>query len=189
MMNEWARRRARVWARVEMGSYEANKVPHAANGASDNGAKLNGENGSGPKHADTPTENLFRRARDLERAGDLGAAHDLYQRVLLEDPGNLRARNNLGCLYDAQGRYTLALDQFEAAHALAPENLDVILNLGDALVALSRYDEGEREYRNAQRLDPARADSYVHLGALFFKRGLYAQSDEELKKAIELGPE
>src|SRR5262245_50720156 len=121
-MNDWTRRHAREWAGVETGPYEAaNGVPPAENGTTNHKATTNGD----ARGADSPTETLFRRARELERVGDLSAAHDLYQRVLLDDPGNIRARNNLGCLYDAQGRHALALDQFEVAHALGPENIDV----------------------------------------------------------------
>lgn len=134
-------------------------------------------------------EMLFQQARDLERAGDVDGALEQYRQLLLEDPGNVRAHNNLGCLYEKKGQHLLALEQFEAARALAPDNIEIILNIADSLSFLSRFEQAERELRRAQKLDASRADVYVHLGILYYKRGLYAQADIELRKAIELSPD
>lgn len=136
--------------------------------------------------ADDDGEQLFRKARELETSGDAEAAIECYRQLLLDDPAHVRARNNLGCLYEKQGQHLLALEQFEAARALAPDNIDIVLNIADALCSMSRFDHAERELRRAQKLDAARADVYVHLGILYFKRGLYTQADVELRKAIDL---
>ncbi|MGH7459868.1 MAG: tetratricopeptide repeat protein, partial [Longimicrobiales bacterium] len=184
-MNDRTGRRSRYLARAEVGTY-GNEPTVNGSGGHDSVVEESSAPASEP---DSPVEAMFRRARELEQEGDLAGAHDLYQRLLLENPESVRARNNLGCIYDVMGRHTLALDQFQAASILAPDNIDVLLNLGDSLLALNRYDQAEREFRKAQRLDPARAESYVHLGVLYFKRGLYAQADLELKRAIELDPQ
>src|SRR5262245_34754668 len=80
----------------------------------------------------------FRYARELENRGDIAGATNAYQKLLLEEPDNIRARNYLGCLFDRIGLHLRALEQYEAAHALAPDNIEITLNLGDALVALGR---------------------------------------------------
>ena len=133
-------------------------------------------------------ELLFNQARELENAGDLDAATEVYRQLLLEDPAHVRARNNLGCLYEKNGRHVQALEQFEAARSHAPDNIDIIVNIADSLCSLSRFDQAERELRRAQKLDASRADVYLHLGIVYFKRGLYAQADAELRKATDLAP-
>ena len=144
---------------------------------------------AGVAAAEPSGDSRFRRARELEREGDIAGAILIYQQLLLEEPDNIKARNNLGCLYDAQGKPILALEQYETARNLAPDNIDVLINIGDALVTLTKYDQAEREYRRAQKLDPARADVYAQLGILYYKRGLYSQAEVELQKAIDLDSE
>jgi tetratricopeptide (TPR) repeat protein len=135
------------------------------------------------------TVDPFRDARALEAAGDTIGAIEAYQRLLLEEPDNIRARNELGGLFERLSLYLRALEQYEAANALAPDNIEILLNLGDVLIALGRYEQAEREFRRAQKLDPSRADVFVHAGILQFKRGLYLQGDLELRKALELRPD
>lgn len=136
-----------------------------------------------------PEDGRLARARELEQQGDVEGAIALYREVLQDLPNHLKARNNLGVLFDRRGEYALALEQYEAARATDPDNVEVLLNLGAVLGALGRFEQAERELRRAQRLDPERADVHANLGILCFKRGLYAQADLELKRAIELAPD
>ncbi len=130
----------------------------------------------------------FVRARELESEGDLGAAIALYRELLFDDPRNLKARNNLGVIYDRRGDHTLALEQFEAARDIDADNVDVLLNVAAALAALRRYDPAEKELRRAHRLEPGRADVHASMGILSFRRGLYGQAELELKRALDLDP-
>lgn len=136
--------------------------------------------------AESSGESLFRQAREAERAGDTIQAIALYRQLILEEPDNIKARNNLGCLHDAAGQSLLALEQYEAARAVAPDNVDVLLNIGDTLMALGRYEAAEKDLKRAQKLDPSRADVHLHVGILYFKRGLYAQADVELRRSVEI---
>ena len=68
------------------------------------------------------TVDPFRDARALEAAGDTIGAIEAYQRLLLEEPDNIRARNELGGLFERLSLYLRALEQYEAANALAPDN-------------------------------------------------------------------
>lgn len=191
-MNDPRRRRARAKAESRTPVAALTADPVASDSHADDGGKEELPEvpvAAGVTAAELSGDSRFRRARELEREGDIGGAILIYQQLLLEEPDNIKARNNLGCLYDAQGKPILALEQYETARNLAPDNIDVLINIGDALVTLTKYDQAEREYRRAQKLDPARADVYVQLGILYFKRGLYGQAEVELKKAIELDAE
>src|SRR6185503_991072 len=83
--------------------------------------------------SESETEQRFRVARELERAGSNAEAAQVYLQLLKAEPDNIRARNNLGCLYDRQGMHVRALEQFEAAVSLSPDNIEILLNLGDTL--------------------------------------------------------
>lgn len=125
------------------------------------------------------------RARSLVEEGRLREAVEAYREIVADHPYSLKARNNLGVLYDELGQHQMALEQFEAARAQAPENVEVLSNLGAALIGLSRFDEAERELRRAMRLEPGNVAARANLGILFFRRGLYAQADHELRWVCE----
>src|SRR5262245_38268054 len=61
------------------------------------------------------TVDPFRDARTLEAAGDTAGAIEAYQRLLLEEPDNIRARSKLGGLFERLSLYLRALEQYEAA--------------------------------------------------------------------------
>jgi len=134
-------------------------------------------------------DHRFHDARQREQLGDIAGAIEIYRELLLDDPQDVRVRNNLGCLYEKRGEFQRALEQFEAARAVAPDNVGVLLNVGSALASLSRFEPAEKELRRAQKLDPSRSDVYTQLGIMYFKRGLYANAEVELKRAVELNSE
>ncbi|MCK5651008.1 MAG: tetratricopeptide repeat protein, partial [Gemmatimonadetes bacterium] len=98
------------------------------------------------------------RAKEAVEGGEVEKAVEIYLDVIRENPANIKARNNLGVLYDEMGSHELALEQLEAARELDPENQEILTNLGAALGAMGQYDEAEREIRHALRLDPENVD-------------------------------
>jgi Flp pilus assembly protein TadD len=125
------------------------------------------------------------RARDLVAQGKVNEAVALYRELLLDEPENLKAYNNLGLLYEGMGRFDRALELFETAHAIEPDNVGVLSNVGGALVGLGRFEDAERELRRALKLDPENVDVRVNLGILFFRRGQYALAENELRWVCE----
>ena len=90
----------------------------------------------------------LRMARDLTVQRQLDEAVALYREIARDDPSNVKARNNLGVLYDELGHHELALEQFEAARALDPDGVEVLVNLCSVLGSLGRLDDAEREARS-----------------------------------------
>ncbi len=148
-------------------------------GGGDAGRRNEGEEGS--DEGRDPLEEGLARARKLAREGQREAAIDAYRSLAKAYPASVKARNNLGVLFDETGDHPMALEQFQAARDLEPENADVLSNLGAALGALGRFDEAERELRRALRLAPERVDVRANLGILYFRRGLYAEAEAELR--------
>jgi len=125
------------------------------------------------------------RAKDLVRDGRIEEAIALYRDILVQNPANLKARNNLGVLYDELGRLELALEQFEAAELIEPENVELLNNYGSVLGAMGRYDDAEELLRRAQRLDPEDVSVRASIGILHFRRGVYVTAEEDLSWVCE----
>lgn len=88
-----------------------------------------------------PYEMPLRRARDLEAAGDLPAAHAIYASIALSEPGRLYVRLRLCALEQAFGHYRRARE-----HALAAA--DAVRNgrwneIGAVTRLLLAFDESE----------------------------------------------
>lgn len=136
-----------------------------------------------------PAGERIARARELVHAARVDEATDLYRSILRENPSNVKARNDLGTLYETLGQYDLALEQFEAALKFEPEDVEVLNSFGLTLGAVGRFDEGEAELRRAVRIAPERIEPRASLGILLFRRGLYAEAEAELQWVCERDPE
>lgn len=100
-------------------------------------------------------ELIYRTAREcpgdglsLKRAGRLGDAARAYKRS-----ADVDSRNNLGVLFEEQGRYSAAIAQYSRALLRDASHLQARCNRADLYVQLGRYDAAINEYRLAPRLD------------------------------------
>jgi Tfp pilus assembly protein PilF len=136
-----------------------------------------------------PAGEHIARARELVQATRVEEATELYRSILRENPSNMKARNDLGTLYEMLGQHDLALEQFEAALKFEPENVEVLNSFGLVLGVVGRFDEGEAELRRAVRIAPEQIEPRASLGILFFRRGLYAEAEVELRWVCDRDPE
>jgi Flp pilus assembly protein TadD len=134
-------------------------------------------------------ESRVTQARELENAGHVDRAIELYLAILREEPEHLGAHYALGQLYDRTGRHLEALEQFERAKRIDPDNVDLLVNHANVGAVLGRFEGAERDLRRAAKLDPTRAAVFETLGMMQFRRGLYAQAEQELRRAVELDPD
>jgi tetratricopeptide (TPR) repeat protein len=125
------------------------------------------------------------RAKALVTEGRIEEAIAVYREIVADDPSSLKARNNLGLLYEGMGQHARALEQLESARAIEPENVAVLSNLAGTLLSLGRFDDAEREIRRAMKLDMESVDVRANLGILYFRRGQYALAENELKWVCE----
>ena len=132
-----------------------------------------------------PQDERLGRARDLVQEGQIGNAIELYRDILADSPRNVKARNNLGVLYDELGHPELALEQFEAAEGIDPQNIEVLTNYGSALAVLARYGEAEQLLLRALAIEPDSVVARASVGILNFRRGAYAAAELELRWVCE----
>jgi Flp pilus assembly protein TadD len=164
------------------GDYTA-RVP-AAPSAKDLSSSGRAGNGFARDSATTrarPAGEPLGRARALVEQRKIQEAIELYLGILTVNPSNLKARNNLGVLFDELKQFDAARDHLEAAARLEPENVEVLTNLASTLTSLSRYDEAEAILRRAQKVDTDDPRVRTSIGILHFRRGLYDQAEIELR--------
>lgn len=83
-----------------------------------------------------PFEPQLRRARDLEIAGDLPAAHAICETVLRAEPGRLYVRSRLSALEQAFGHYRRSREHtLAAAHAVRGGRWNEIGSVASRLLA------------------------------------------------------
>lgn len=111
-------------------------------------------------------EDLYQTALDLELAGRVDAAREVYEAVLRCDPALLGARINLGRLLHAAGRSGEAEMLFRAALEQEPGNALAAFNLGVALEDQGKSDAAAAAYRVAIAVDDAYADAHYNLSRL-----------------------
>jgi len=144
---------------------------------------------SGKGKKEGPAHELYRRAKRLSDAGAVEEAVAVYRELLAIEPAHLRARNNLGVLYDSVGDYRRALAEYQAAEELDPDDVRLQCNIAAVLASLGRYREAEAKLMQALATDPQNPDARENLGLVYFKKGLYAEAAVELRRAAELEAE
>ncbi|HUU39452.1 MAG TPA: tetratricopeptide repeat protein [Desulfatiglandales bacterium] len=74
-------------------------------------------------------QDLYERARRLQKIGRLREAGRLYQKALILDPNYVYALNNLGVVNLREGKYVKAQQNLEHAIRLKPDYVDPYYNL------------------------------------------------------------
>jgi cytochrome c-type biogenesis protein CcmH/NrfG len=88
----------------------------------------------------------------------------LLQKILKEDPGNLKALISLGNFYFDAGEPQKAIDMYGQALRIDPANADVRTDMAIMYRSLKDYDRAVKELREAASHDPKHANSRFNLG-------------------------
>jgi len=87
----------------------------------------------------------------------------LYRKALKLCPTHAPSWNNLGDIYERQGRYREAIECYKKAIKLKPEASYPYAGLGDIYFKTGRYKEAEKYYKMALKIDPKDALSSERL--------------------------
>lgn len=113
----------------------------------------------------------------------------VYKRVILLDPKNPMAHNNLADLYSNQNvQLKEALKEAEIANKLEENNPSILDTLGYCLYKNKKFKKSVEVFKKAIQLDPSQAISYFHLASAYYDLKKFPLAIVNFKKAIELEP-
>jgi len=109
-------------------------------------------------------------------------AEKLHQRLLQVDPNWVTARNHLGYLAMAQGRFADAEEHFKTYEYVAPDQANPHDSLGELLVLTGRYEEARAELEAGLELRPDFCASYRNLLGIALFEGQTAEFEPVLDR-------
>ena len=121
--------------------------------------------------------------------GRLDEAANVLCQVLMRDPGDAEAQNNLGLVLQRLGRLDEAIASFRRAIAIRPSYVIALTNLGAALAALGRHDQAISCYEAALEHDPANTSALNNLGAAFYALERYEEAIGHFEAVIAVSPD
>jgi serine/threonine protein kinase/tetratricopeptide (TPR) repeat protein len=111
------------------------------------------------------------------------------RRALAITPGLAEGHSCLGDVYNGQGEYRKAVDEFKQAVALDSTRDDALRGLADAYEKLGDVSAAEAAYKQAIALRPQFWAGYNSLGAFYFRQSRYPDAVNMFQRVIELTPE
>ena len=134
-------------------------------------------------------QDMLTAAIEMHRAGQLGAASQLYQRVLAREEGNAEALHLLGVLHHQQGNNTRAIELIGRAVAIRPNSHIYHANLAEAYRALGDFERAAGCCRAALSLWADYPEALCNLGAALQGLGKSAEAVEHLERSLALRPD
>lgn len=123
-------------------------------------------------------------ASGMSQVGDYDGAHDLLQKLLSQDPGDITVLNNLALLYVAAGD-PRALDVARRAYGLSPEEAAVLDTLGWALTRAGHPDEALGYLREASVRASRYPEIHYHLAVALKDLDRSDEAMKEVRMALE----
>jgi tetratricopeptide (TPR) repeat protein len=121
--------------------------------------------------------------RDNQPAVDSGIVENdisAYRRVTDLNPGNDRAWDALGNMYEALGKHSEAIEAFEHAIALSPDKEAYYFHLGNALAYQEKYDAAIAMFKKVLALNQDYLLSHCALAANYRRIGKNAEAQAHI---------
>lgn len=129
--------------------------------------------------------NLAAEALGLIQTGKYAEAKEALGKVVLLEPRNAEAYNNLGYVLKKLGKNTEAMEQYNKAVQLNPQCVECLNNLGVLYLANHQVNEAQESLQKAVQLKANYADPYLHLAMLYEARGDKSQAKENYQKFLD----
>jgi tetratricopeptide (TPR) repeat protein len=141
-----------------------------------------------PKLTLSDANDLVAKAFESHARGDIGAAEDVYNRVLAVFPDHADALNLAGAAAFSLGRVRQSIGLISKAMRLVPHNLDVRLNLAEALAADGQMARAVETCRQALEIKPDFIDGHARLATLHNKLGQHGVAFAHARIALAFEP-
>lgn len=100
----------------------------------------------------------------------------------------VRGYIKLGDLFYEQGKFKIALIQYNKARKRQPANPVVLNKIGITYVALKEYDEAKKVFNLSIRQGPNYVTTYTNLGDLYFKLEQFPSALENYMQSNQINP-
>ncbi len=101
----------------------------------------------------------------------LGGCAALYSSLYTDDPLTAKEHNDLGVIYEREGKHDLAIREYKRAIAIDGSLATPLVNLGNVYMKEGEYTEAEKYYRRALDRDPKSVDAANNLASLYLETG------------------
>lgn len=123
----------------------------------------------------------------------MGPAHKdekmaLLQQAIKADPKNAQLHVTVGTVYETDGKFAEAADEFKQATMLSDTISRAWAGLGETELNLKKYAEAAEAFKHATALDTTNKDVYFNQGMAYFNLEDYANSLAAFKHALAKDP-
>jgi tetratricopeptide (TPR) repeat protein len=112
-----------------------------------------------------------------------------YEKVLLIQPQNAAACNNLGAVYLLQGEFDEAIKYFTEALRTKPDFAEAHINLGHAMALKGNLDEAAVHLAEALRLNSNSALAHYYIGQVLAQKYKIDDAIAHFEEALRLKPD
>ncbi len=120
--------------------------------------------------------------------GDDLSAIELIEQAIVEYPVNGNAYNDLGGLFNIQGKLEVAISCMQHALNLDSSNVHTRYNLGCTLQKQGNLNDAEFHYRQALLIKPGAVDILCNLGSCLQEQGKSEAATNCYRQALALNP-
>lgn len=122
------------------------------------------------------------------QAGDLGAAEQMYRKILSKTPADAGIANLLGVVLFQQNKFAAAEEKVGLAIKLNPLEASFHFNMGNIAKAMGKHEQAESCYRSALRIKPYYPEATQNLANMLEDQGRCAAAALLCQDAIRLNP-
>lgn len=143
----------------------------------------------------------FQKAVNAERLGETAKSIGLLEQLVQTTPEFYEAHSMLGAIYQRQGQFRDAEQQYNIFRDLRPKSSIPLLNLATLYLQEAEanekegrfvigvmYDDALHMLQNAARLEPGNARIFFLLGVLFYRANSDAFAESSLNQALFFEP-
>ncbi|MCE5300880.1 MAG: tetratricopeptide repeat protein [Spirochaetia bacterium] len=130
----------------------------------------------------------FRTGQIYYEKKEYGPAMEYFEKVVVDKPDHVQAREYLGNIYDRRGNAEKAVENFQRVIKKDPGNLSAQYQLGINYFKQKEYDKMIEAYKKAITIDPSFADAHYNLGMAYYYRNMFEDAIAEFETAIKLNP-
>jgi tetratricopeptide (TPR) repeat protein len=135
-----------------------------------------------------PTRDLLQTARDMQEAGDVEGAIQIYEEVLILEPKHAVALHALGVVMTQRGDFSRAVGLLEQAVVIRPSNAVYHVDLGEAYRSRADYQNAIGCCLTALRLRPKYPEGLITLGLALRGIGDLQGALEQFRQAHLIQP-